>query len=264
MGDSEELYPRVSTVYGPVDSWRLGLSLGIDLLFVNSICSFRCIYCQLGKINLHTGDRRVYVPTDQVVADLKKSDWPSADVVTFSGSGEPTLAANLGDVINAVKEITEKEVIVLTNAAHLDDEQVVSDLMFADRVFCKLDAADETGFERINRPVEGLTLRSIVKSIAEFKRRYEGILGIQTMYQPFSPEQISSLVAFLNEIGPDEVQINTPSRAIPREWFIEARGNYETTPYPAVQPRIVSREELEALREALGRKTRFPVVTRYS
>src|SRR5947209_19916192 len=90
---------EVSTVYGPVNSWRVGRSLGVDLLAVNSVCSFRCVYCQLGRINVHTDERRVYVPTLKVLADLRASAWLEADVVTLSGSGEPTPAAHMGWVV---------------------------------------------------------------------------------------------------------------------------------------------------------------------
>ena len=42
--------PRESTIYGPVDSWRFGKSLGVDLIVQTSICSYNCVYCQLGSI----------------------------------------------------------------------------------------------------------------------------------------------------------------------------------------------------------------------
>ena len=251
MGGTDETYPRVSTIYGPVDSWRLGRSLGVDLLFVNSICSFRCVYCQLGKINLHTARRRVFVPTRQVIADLHRSDWRSADVVTFSGSGEPTLAKNLGEAILAARAITGKETVVLTNAAHLDDQEVLHDLSAADQVFCKLDASDEETFRRVNKPVEGITLASITEGITRFRNLYRGFLAIQSMYRPYTEEQFAELVRILIDISPDEVQLNTPSRAIPKEWFIEARGNYDETPYPAVEARKTAKEELEAFGEKL-------------
>src|SRR3954469_4255013 len=77
------------TVYGPVESWRVGSSLGVDLLCDTSVCSFRCVYCQLGVINLHTSERRVYVETKRVLSDLSASRWREADVITLSGSGEP-------------------------------------------------------------------------------------------------------------------------------------------------------------------------------
>src|ERR1041384_6820260 len=139
------------TVYGPVSSWRVGRSLGIDLLAVNSICSFRCIYCQLGRINLHTSGRKVYVPTERVLSDLAASAWREADIITLSGSGEPTLAANLGAVIRESKRVTHKPVLVLTNSTLLGDAQVRRELGAADRVFCKLDAADEATFRKIDR-----------------------------------------------------------------------------------------------------------------
>ena len=125
-----------STIYGPVKSWRVGQSLGVDLLFKTSICSFRCIYCQLGKIELPTRERQIYVPTEKVLEDLEASDWRSADVITLSGSGEPTLALNMGEVIRALKERTGKPVMVLTNATTLGDPQVRKELAEADRVFC--------------------------------------------------------------------------------------------------------------------------------
>lgn len=100
-------------MYGPVESWRVGRSLGVDLLCDTSVCSFRCVYCQLGALNLHTGERRVYVKTGRVLADLEASRWREADVITLSGSGEPTLAANLCEVVRSIKALTGKPTLVL-------------------------------------------------------------------------------------------------------------------------------------------------------
>src|SRR5690606_8207277 len=74
-----------SSVYGPVKSWRLGSSLGIDLLLETSTCSFNCVYCQLGDIQLKTAERKIYVPTEKVEKDLRLSDWEQADIITLSG-----------------------------------------------------------------------------------------------------------------------------------------------------------------------------------
>ena len=103
MTESQNL--PTSTVYGPVNSWRVGKSLGIDLLFTNSICSFRCVYCQLGKINEHTQERKIYIPTEKVLADLQASQWQEADVITFSGNGEPTAAAAFPEAVASVRDI---------------------------------------------------------------------------------------------------------------------------------------------------------------
>ena len=151
---------QVSCVYGPVPSWRGGQSLGIDLLCLNSICSFNCAYCQLGFIQVQTRERALFVPTRKVLKDLKESDWQGSDIITFSGSGEPCLASNLGEVIEAVKLCTGKPTLVLTNGAHLDQAKLRDDLSPADQVFVKLDAATEETFQAINRPVAGLTLEA--------------------------------------------------------------------------------------------------------
>ena len=264
MQNGEETYLRSSTIYGPVRSWRLGSSLGVDLLFVNSICSFRCVYCQLGKINVHSSKREVFVSTDRVLDDLKKSRWKEADVITFSGSGEPTMALNLGEAIREIKAIAKKPTVVLTNAAHLNEPDVRRDLNLADKVFCKLDAPDQESFERINKPVAGIDLESIVEGIKLFRSEYEGFLAIQTMYQPLSEEKLERFSTLLLEIDPDEVQLNYPSRSIPREWFLEARGNYDKTPYPAIETRKPAKADLESMANALRKRTGLTVVSSVS
>lgn len=233
-----------SPIYGPVRSWRLGSSLGVDLLLKNSICSFKCIYCQLGKINIHTATRRVFVSTEQVMRDIKLSVWSEVDVITFSGSGEPTLALNLGEVIDQVKRLTGKPIVVLTNAAHLNDPQVRGDLGKADKVFCKLDATDERTFRMINRPVVGITLEGVIAGLKLFRAEYPGHLAIQIMLQKLHKKQVGQFAKLLLEIQPDEVQLNRPSRSIPQGWQPEARGNHQHTPYPAVPTKPISPSEV--------------------
>jgi wyosine [tRNA(Phe)-imidazoG37] synthetase (radical SAM superfamily) len=208
-----------------VRSWRVGVSLGVDLLCMDSICSLRCRYCQLGKINLHTLERGLFVATARVVRDLCASDWRGAGVVTLSGSGEPTLALNMGEVIREIKSLTNKPVLVLTNATTLDDAGVRRELCEADKIFCKLDAADEKTFRRMNRPVAGLTLSSVVEGIKSLRGEYDGHLAIQTMLTPRVVAQAEEFARLVRELQPDEVQLNAPSRSIPHEWRLEARGN---------------------------------------
>jgi len=233
-----------STVYGPVRSWRVGLSLGIDLLCVDSVCSFRCVYCQLGKINQHTGERRLFVPTRRVIEDLCSSPWAEADAVTFSGSGEPTLASNLGEAIEQVKALTRKPVVVLTNSSLLGLADVRRELCQADSLFCKLDAADERTFRMLNRPVEGLTVRSVIEGIKALRREYGGHLAVQLMLQRVHLNQTALLADALKEIRPDEVQLNLPTRPVPSEWFAEARGNSSLSPFRAVSPKVLPREKV--------------------
>lgn len=220
-----------NSIYGPVDSWRLGRSLGVDVLCVDSICSFECVYCQLGKINRVTTDRDVFVPTEKVISDLRNAYWQSADVITLSGSGEPTLAANLGEIITAIRDLTGKPIAILTNSTLLGDTNVRAEAGLADRVYCKLDAWSEDSLRRVDRPAAGVSLGSIVSGIRQFRKEYKGFLGIQTMLltRPADTD-IEQLAELYREIGPDEIELNIPLRPIPSEWVLESRGNVTGRP----------------------------------
>ena len=246
-----------STIYGPVNSWRVGKSLGVDLLFTNSICSFRCIYCQLGKINEHTATRKIFVPTERVIADLLASQWQEADVITFSGNGEPTLALNLGEVMGEIKAITNKPVVVLTNSTLLHDSAVRSELAAADKIFCKLDAATDHTLKLIDRPVAGITVQTIVAGIKSLRQEYQGHLAIQTMLMPLNQHEVEALADLLKDIQPDEVQLNLPSRPVPREWSIESRGNHSRSEENAVKLKSLSAEDYKLIGERLQQLTRL-------
>lgn len=252
-----------STVYGPVRSWRVGNSLGIDLLFTSSICSFHCVYCQLGKILDHTAERKVYVSTEKVMEDLRASAWQEADIITFSGNGEPTLALNIAEVIHEIKAYTGKPVMVLTNATTLWDPQVRADLAEADQVFCKLDASNDATLKRVNRPVDGVTMQSIVEGIQALRAEYPGYLAVQMMFMPMNRSEVVEMAEILNAIRPDEVQLNTPRRPVPRDWFLESRGNHEGVPYPAVQLRTVDRDEAMTIEDQIRALTGLKVVSIY-
>ncbi len=240
----------VSSVYGPVRSWRVGSSLGVDLLCVNSICSFNCTYCQLGFIQVRTNARDLFVPTDKLLRDLKSSRWKDAEVITFSGSGEPTLATNLGEAIRAVSDYTGKPILVLTNGTLLGDSAVRDELGLADRVFVKLDAATDATFRRVNRPVPGITLSQIVDNTARFRREFDGKLGIQMMFLPNNIDEVRLFGKALRRISPDEIQVNSPTRPYPSSWALETRGSHGKTDYQAKPLKPIGRTKaLELARE---------------
>ncbi|MEE8585392.1 MAG: radical SAM protein [Acidobacteriota bacterium] len=249
-----------SAVYGPVTSWRVGRSLGIDLLCIDSICSFNCTYCQLGFIQVRTRQRALFVPTRKVLDDLKKSDWQSADIITFSGSGEPTLALNLGEAIGEIRSLTAMPILVLTNGSLLDQPEVRRELAGADRVYVKLDAATERTFQLVNRPVGGLTLQKIVGSTVEFRRQFPGYLGIQCMFLRNNLEEFEALIPLLNRIRPDEVQINSPTRPYPQSWVLSSRGSHDGVDYPAKPLKPLSHEEGDRIAQRLEEATGLKIV----
>ncbi|MEO1094977.1 MAG: radical SAM protein [Cyanobacteria bacterium J06638_28] len=248
----------VSAVYGPVSSWRFGQSLGIDLIGAVSTCSFNCRYCQLGTIEQITAERRHFVPTLKIRAELEQTLWADVDVVTLSGSGEPTLALNLGEVIQVIQTVTSLPVVVLTNGTLLGDRAVQQDLSTAAKVAIKLDAVSSEYWRTLNRPVAGLSLEALLEGIIAFRQRYAGHLAIQTMVmEPWSKSEERRYVALLEAIQPDEVQLNTPLRSRPIDHQIEARSN---TPDPAWRhPQHVTLETLAVMGARLQAALTIPV-----
>jgi len=203
-------------IYGPVPSWRLGSSLGVDPISgEKKICSFDCVYCQLGKTGVRTAKRRTFVPTERIIEEIKSLPPLKIDYITFSGRGEPTLAGNLGEMIAGVKKIREEPVAVLTNASLMDRKDVRQDLSGADLVVAKLDAPSEEIFKKINRPVKGITLSKVVRGIKKFSKIHRGKLALQIMFTPGNRENAKELARMARQIGADEVQLNTPLRPCP-------------------------------------------------
>ena len=253
-------------VYGPVQSWRFGKSLGIDPIGQPTTCSFNCAYCQLGEIQRHTVERQVFIPTEQIHQELADLD-PSIpiDVVTLSGSGEPTLALNLGEIITAIKRQIDRPVVVLTNSTLLGDPAVRAALQRADQVVAKLDAIADAQLQRVNRPAPGIDVATLLQGICTFSAEYRGQLALQTMLlQPWSEAQQTTYIEQLQAIRPAEVQLNVPSRPRVMARQLEARGNQEIALESAdlrqlkcVDPAVVHRFA-DAITAATGIPTRYP------
>ncbi len=206
---------RFKYIYGPVYSWRLGMSLGIDPLTPagkRKICNFDCPYCQLGRTaEFYTG-REDFVPVETILAEIKAMPPVRIDCYTFSGRGEPTLAKNLGAMVRAVREATGGKVAVITNAGLIDRPDVQEDLLLADWVLAKLDAADQASFQEVDIPAQGIEFRRIVEGIKTFKKRFKGKLALQVMFVEENKRHAPEIARIARGINPDEVQINTPLR----------------------------------------------------
>ena len=258
---------ETSSIYGPVDSWRFGKSLGVDLIMDPSTCSFNCVYCQLGFIQKITTERKIYVPTEKVINDFRESNWKEADVITFSGSGEPTLAANIGEVIKKIKELTATKITILTNGTLFHQGSVRKDILNADIISVKLDAPNEKLFQLVNRPAKGISLDLILQGInllkKDIKEKNKKIkLQTQIMFLPQNVSEVSELAKLLNEIKPDEVALNTPTRPYPSGWDIITRGahgedakkiKFKTTPLKTLTLKEVKEIE-EYLTKSIGIK----------
>ena len=250
----QQYFDNTKTVYGPIPSWRFGLSLGIDPIFQESTCSFNCLYCQLGNIQNVTDKRLVYVKT-QTVLDHYKEAYTKDDysVITYSGSGEPTLAKNLGEIVSGIKQISSHiPQIILTNGTELRRDDVIEDLQDIDKVVVKVDAPSEEIFRRVNRPYPGITFQSVLAGIEKLKSSYSGTLEVQSMFMPINFKQVEKFAKILKKINPSLVQINTPKRAYPKEWHRENRGNHmEIFDYETHKLKVLSIDEIQELESSL-------------
>lgn len=200
-------------IYGPVSSWRLGVSLGVDIISKREkVCSFDCIYCQVGETDILTNKRQVFVSTNEVIGEVGDLKEIKIDYITFSGRGEPTLASNLGEVIREIKKIRKDKIAVITDSSLIDREDVRKDLSLADLVMAKLDACREEIFNKINRPLKGITFDKIIKGMKIFKSGFKGRLTLQIMFIDENRSCAKELARIAREIGPDEIQLNTPLR----------------------------------------------------
>lgn len=250
------------TVYGPVTSWRYGCSLGIDPIGKTSTCSFNCIYCQLGEIEQVSGDRQIFIPTEQILQELAGFTPWDVDVITLSGSGEPTLSQNLGEILQGVKQLTGKPTLVLTNATLLNDAQVRAELALADKVAVKLDGFWGDQLQRINRPIAGMTLDGILRGIERFSQEYPGELSVQTMViTPWDDATLQHYIELIQHIAPQEIQLNTPTRPKPLQRELEGRGNHTGEIYgdrPVAKLKCVDPKILHNIAEAIYHQTQIP------
>lgn len=207
-----------TSLYGPVVSWRLGRSIGIDLLSdIKKICNFDCVYCQIGKtdILISENDRKIFVPSDKIFREIRElgSDL-NIDVFTFAGRGEPTLAKNLYDVVKFIKSIRKEKLVIITNSMNLDIDEVKEALQNIDIVMAKFDAFDDSVMNLINRPFRSNSFKKLYEGLLNFSKCYSGSLELQIMFLNENKEKTiyEKSFEFLENIGPDKIYINTPTR----------------------------------------------------
>jgi wyosine [tRNA(Phe)-imidazoG37] synthetase (radical SAM superfamily) len=206
-----------ASLFGPVPSRRLGMSLGVDLV-PRKVCSLDCVYCEVGRTTLLTVERREYVKFEKVVRELREyfAHNPEPDYMTFSGSGEPTLNSRIGDLVDFIKrEKPHIPVAILTNGTTLHDPSVRRELLGADVVLPSLDAATADVFRRINRPHHSLGIEDCIKGLVAFRKEFTGEIWLEVFVLPGyndTTEELDAIRRAVLDIGPDRVQLNTLDR----------------------------------------------------
>lgn len=193
------------------------MSLGVDLV-PRKVCSLNCVYCEVGETTKLTTQRMNYIPVGKITGELDHyfNNHPAPDYITFSGYGEPTLNAGVGEIIRYIKEKHPAiPVAVLTNGTLLSDTRVRKELLMADLVLPSLDAATQNCFEKINVPAEGLNIRDYICGLTDFKNEFPGVIWLEVFILPGhndSETELRELKKAIQKIGPNRIQLNTLDR----------------------------------------------------
>ena len=216
----------MSVVFGPIPSRRLGRSLGVNNI-PPKICTYSCVYCQVGLTDSMSIQRQEFYPPEEIVnkvfervKQLKNSD-EKIDYISFVPDGEPTLDINLGKEIQLIKPLGIN-VAIITNSSLLWDKDVRDDLMLTDWVSVKIDTIDEIIWHNLDRPFGKLDFQKVLKGIIEFRNSFKGTLVSETMLVKDlndSEESLNTTGEFIGKLNPDKAFILVPTRP-PAEQFV--------------------------------------------
>ncbi|MDE5796195.1 MAG: radical SAM protein [Muribaculaceae bacterium] len=228
-----------STIFGPIHSRRLGVSLGINLMPDDGkVCSFDCLYCEAG-FNAQ-GRGTTPLPTALEVADMLEARLRAMseageplDVITFSGNGEPTLHPAFPEIIDSTLKLRDRyypqaKVSVLSNSTRIFNPEVAAALKRVDNNILKLDSAIEDTMRLIDRPgSKDFTVARVVEALKQFK----GQAIIQTMIlrgehegrtvDNTTPAEVDALIEAYRTIGPREVMLYSLDRSTPAEKLVK-------------------------------------------
>lgn len=224
------LYDNI--IFGPIRSRRLGISLGVNLLPIESkLCSFDCIYCECGWNDEHPGKRRfnaredVYAMLDETLGKMVKEGTPP-DVITFAGNGEPTMHPDFEAIIEDTISLRDKhcpaaKVSVLSNATQIHREDVRRALKRVDNNILKLDSAFDATVQLMNKPQGNYTVARTV----ELLKMFEGNFILQTMFlrgeylgkavDNTTEEEVAAWLKIVEELKPKQVMVYSLDRDTP-------------------------------------------------
>ena len=207
-------------VFGPVPSRRLGISLGVDLV-VSKSCNLNCIFCECGATKKIQLKRQRFKDMNEILNEIQSVlEDIKPDYVTFSGSGEPTLSLDLGNISKAIKEDLKfkGKICLITNSLLLADKQVIKELEYIDLIIPTLNTLRQDIFEKIVRPDFRTSVDEIRKGFINLNNsNYKGKIWIEIFILENindNEENFIEIANFLNSenIRYDKIQLNTIDR----------------------------------------------------
>jgi wyosine [tRNA(Phe)-imidazoG37] synthetase (radical SAM superfamily) len=221
------------TIFGPVISRRLGISLGVNLLPTDfKLCTFNCVYCECGWTEADPNMNTEFVPAGEILRQLEErlSTMTDAgeklDSITLAGNGEPTVHPEFPTIVDGIIEIRKRyypsaKISVLSNATMLGIPEILEALRKVDNNIQKVDAGTEATFQLINQPKVPVTLEKIVENLKLFR----GQLVVQTLFlrgefngvmiDNTTEEEVLAWLALIKQIKPRRVMLYPIERKTP-------------------------------------------------
>jgi len=240
-----------NVVYGPVNSRRLGTSLGINILPPGrKVCNLDCLYCFYGSSD--TGDLSSAFPSvDHILSEVEEAliKGSRLDYITFSGNGSASLHPEFLDIVKGVADLRDQyypgiPTAILSNSAGIGDDKLAV-FERIDLPIMKLDAGDEKMFKRMNRPAKGITFSGIVNTLS----RMRGIT-LQTLFaggiDNHKGKAFDNWIEVVRTIDPANVQIYTMHKSVPELQLLKIPDN-----------------ELSVIAGDISKKLGFPVKAYY-
>ncbi len=210
-------FVKNNIIFGPLNSRRFGLSLGVDLSPNEKSCNFDCLYCELSVAPL--SDTIQNPPTTQeIIQALNEAiaTHPDIDVITLTANGEPTLYPQLKELVTEINRIKEdKRLLILSNGSTINNPNIVNALLEIDIVKLSLDCATPRCFQKLDRPLKSIDLEAIIRGMKAFRTRYTGDLIIEILIVKGindTIEEMQKLNEVLQDIQPDRIDLGTIER----------------------------------------------------
>jgi wyosine [tRNA(Phe)-imidazoG37] synthetase (radical SAM superfamily) len=236
-------------IYGPVQSRRLGSSLGINLLPTGmKVCTFNCVYCQYGWTDYALLKNAPFPSVDDVlhaVEEALQALPESPSYITFSGNGEPTLHPQFPEIVEGVKDLRDRlapsaKTAILSNSSRVSNKTVCEALEQLDVRIMKLDAGRVKTFETYNQPFQGIFLDDIIDSLSCLDHVTVQALFTGGKLGNFRTKHLSEWIEKLKRIKPVDVHVYTLDRDCPSDaitkltWGdlqqIQSKGNMHGIP----------------------------------
>jgi radical SAM domain protein len=204
-------------IFGPINSRRFGMSLGIDLSPKQKSCNFDCVYCELkGAKPVEEIENPPSV--NEIISALKEAlkVHQNIDVITLTANGEPTLYPHLKELVAKVNEIKGKaKTLILSNGSGVRDQKICEALLGLDIVKFSLDSAVQSTFKKIDRNKSGIEVNELIKAMAKFRKEFKGELVLEILVVAGfndKEEEFTALNEAINEIAPHRVDVGTIDR----------------------------------------------------